>query len=751
MSDAELLRRLLATFSAEAEERLAAMSAGLSALAAGDRDAVESLFREAHNLKGAARAVNMTGFEAVCQALESVLSDVKRDRLAVTAELTALLQQTVDELTAMLAAGDTDTQAVERLVGRLEGAVTGAWVEPAVGAVDAAHALVPLAPEPSAPAAASEARRGGASRTTQGSVRVSTAKLDEVLSDVEALMEPRLEAERLAAQLGEAVAAAVAADEERARARAVLRDLERRLPPDGEGLAAALRRAAALLEPPRGRDRLGARLAQLAHAAEDHARTLRRLGTSLYADVRELQAVAFSTVLQPLARTVREMARARGKDVRLALEGADIRVDRGVLEAVRDPLLHLLRNAVDHGIEAPEVRAAAGKPRQGTVRVGVAPRDGATVEVVVADDGAGIDLDALRRAAADLLGVADRADLTERDLIELAFRSGVTTSPVITDLSGRGLGLAIVRERVEQVGGRVEVETRAGRGTEFRLTLPLVLATFRGVVARLGEDAFVVPSAGVDRVLRVRPDDLHGAGDRRTVEVDGAQVGWARLDQLLGLPATEAAGAEWSVAVVVAGPPRVALEVDEVIEEREVVVKPLGPQLRRVRHLAGATVLPDGRVAPVLNVPDVLQALSTAVRATGRPERAGRDDADGAPRRVLVVEDSITSRSLFKGILEAAGYRVTTAVDGIDAFLKLEAEPIDLIVTDVDMPRLNGLELTARVRADKRFAELPVILITSLGSPLDVERGVEAGANAYIVKSEFDQRGMLDTVRRLIG
>ncbi|HZW28562.1 MAG TPA: response regulator, partial [Trueperaceae bacterium] len=187
---------------------------------------------------------------------------------------------------------------------------------------------------------------------------------------------------------------------------------------------------------------------------------------------------------------------------------------------------------------------------------------------------------------------------------------------------------------------------------------------------------------------------------------------------------------------------------DEVVDEHEVVVKPLGPRLPRVRNVAGATVLQDGRVAPVLNVTDLLQGLSSPARARGRPERAAGGERR---RRVLVVEDSITSRSLFKGILEAAGYSVTTAVDGIDAFLKLEAEPVDLIVTDVDMPRLNGLELTARVRADKRFAELPVIVISSLGSPQDVERGVEVGANAYMVKSEFDQRGMLDAVRRLIG
>lgn len=739
MGDAELLRHLLATFAAEAEERLAAMAAGAAALAEGDREAVESLFRDAHSLKGAARAVGMSGFEAACRALESVLSEVKRGSLPVTAEVAAVLQQAVDDLTALLAAGDERDQLAEAVVRRLEGVLAGAWDAPEASGARGSSEERPEAPRPARPPTARDAARG--------TVRVSTAKLDDVVGAVEGLIEPRLEAERLAVRVREAMAAAAAAEERRARARAALRDVERRLPPEAGHLAAALRQAAALLDPPRGLDRVETRLSQVLDAAEDHVRTLRRLAASLYADVRELQAVEFSTLLTPLARTVREAARASGKEARLVVEGAELRVDRGVLEVLRDPLLHLLRNAVDHGIETPEARLAAGKPRQGTVSVRVSAKDGAHVEVVVADDGGGIDVEALRRAASRLREPGE-ADLSERGLLELVFRSGVTTSPEVTDLSGRGLGLAIVRERVEQVGGRVDVASSPGRGAEFRLRLPLVLAAYRGVVVRVGEDVYVLPSSAVERVLRVPRADVPGAADRRTVEVEGAQVGWARLDQLLGLPPSRAPEGDHALAVVVAGPPRMALQVDEVVDEHEVVVKPLGPRLPRVRNVAGATVLQDGRVAPVLNVTDLLQGLSSPARARGRPERAAGGERR---RRVLVVEDSITSRSLFKGILEAAGYSVTTAVDGIDAFLKLEAEPVDLIVTDVDMPRLNGLELTARVRADKRFAELPVIVISSLGSPQDVERGVEVGANAYMVKSEFDQRGMLDAVRRLIG
>jgi two-component system chemotaxis sensor kinase CheA len=337
----------------------------------------------------------------------------------------------------------------------------------------------------------------------------------------------------------------------------------------------------------------------------------------------------------------------------------------------------------------------------------------------------------------------------------LVFEADVSTSPIITQVSGHGLGLAIVREKTEKLGGRVAIESRRGAGTVIRMIVPLTLATFRGILIRAAQRLFIVPTANVERVARFKPQDVQTVEGRRTLVLSGRAVALVELAEILRLPSGrrhDRSDVANTVLVLGVGEQAVAFAVNELLDEREVLVKRFTKPLSRVRNIAGATVLGSGEVAPILNVADLLKSAKSAGASPLAPDSTDSDSAEAraAAKRILVAEDSITSRMLLKGILESAGYNVSTAVDGIDAFTTLRTERFDLVVSDVEMPRLNGFDLAARIRADQILAETPVVLVTALESREDRERGIEVGANAYLVKSSLDQDDLLEAVRRLL-
>jgi two-component system chemotaxis sensor kinase CheA len=440
--------------------------------------------------------------------------------------------------------------------------------------------------------------------------------------------------------------------------------------------------------------------------------------------------------------------------VNLVLAGTTLEMDRRILEALHEPLLHLVRNCVDHGIEKPEQRAAAGKPGAATVKITVSQKDGDKVEFVVSDDGAGI---ATAKVAASAVkhGIV-RSDqvaaLPEEGLLALIFQSGISTSPLITDVSGRGLGMAIVAEAMENLGGSIAVESRPGAGTTFRLVVPLTLATLRGVCVRVSQSIFVIPTLALNRVISSERKAIATVENRPVMMVDAKPVMLVRLRDVLGLAdqSVPSPGGKLFAVVLGAAERRVAFEVDEILGDQEILIKPLGRYLVRVPNVLGAAVLGSGKVAPVLNASDLLKSAAKAPSANVADGSMPGEPIAPNDKSILVVEDSITARSLLKNILEAAGYHVMTAVDGIDAWSALKLEPFQLVVSDVEMPRMNGFDLTSRIRADQHLAELPVLLLTALESREDRERGVEAGANAYIVKSDFDQERLLEVVARLI-
>jgi two-component system chemotaxis sensor kinase CheA len=499
------------------------------------------------------------------------------------------------------------------------------------------------------------------------------------------------------------------------------------------------RTAEALRKLDRGLDLLSARM-----AADHH--TLEQASAPLDEDIRRIRMVPFMDACDALERTIRDLARAGQRDVELVIEGGAVELDRAVLERLKDPLLHLVRNAVDHGVESPAERTAAGKPARSTITVSAALRAGG-VEIVVADDGRGIDVVAVReQARRRRMTVPD----DDRDAARLVLAPGFSTARMITELSGRGVGLDVVKHRVESLHGHVDFSFKPGRGTRFVLTVPLTLTTIRALLVQAGGQVYALPATSIRRLARVGPSQIGSIEGREVLLSSTEPVAMRSLADALRVPNSppHRSRGKLCVVVIASGDRHVALAVDELLAEQEVVVKTLGARLRRVRNLAGATVLPTGRLALILTPSELVDSalgLTPGRSLMTAPEAA----SPGVLKRLVVVDDSVTTRTLEKSILEAAGYDVLVAVDGVEAWQLLQDKGADLVVADVEMPRMDGFALCETIRGSRRYRDLPVVLVTALASDKDKARGLEAGADAYLVKSAFDQRQLLETIARL--
>ena len=683
--------RFRAMFAEEAEGRLATLSELLLELErdGGDRELLSSIFREAHTLKGGAAVVGLDEIMRVAHAMEEVLEGLRSGDATATQGLVDALLGAVDGIRELLPAVLAgEDRAVEA------GALVVALQAPPSGTQQASAPPPdppPAVPDPPPAVPAPPARRG-----RRKTIRLPTERLDELVRLV------------------------------------------------GEASAAALRVGRLVT------DQLGAEPAGVPELHE-----LTRALESLQERTLQARMVPFGTIAEPLRRAGRDLARSLGKSVELELRGQETELDRGVLEQVADPLLHLVRNAIDHGIEPPGARLAAGKPAQGTVRVH-AMQVGSEVVVTVADDGRGIDLEGVRERAGasgdSLEGVGDA------EALYAIFRSGLSTAATVSEVSGRGVGLDVVRTSLAAVRGRVEVHSEPGAGSEFRLSVPITLAVLPCLVVETAGRRLAIPMHSVvsaeaagwaedwvegQVVIRVR-DQILPVSDL-AVTLDGAA------------PADAPAGDRPAV-VVASMTRRHAFRVDALLGQRNLVVKDLGRLLPRLGLLAGAALEPDGSILLVLDVSGLVDrarwrrsvARSAADPRAGDAAPAALPAAAGPPS-VLVVDDTTVVRELERSILEEAGYRVRTAGDGHEALAALAGELPDLVVTDVDMPNLDGLELTRAIRADRTLAGLPVVVVTSKAAEADRLRAMEAGADAYLRKGDLDQRALLEVVGRLLG
>jgi two-component system chemotaxis sensor kinase CheA len=747
-------------FRDETVENIRTLNAGLMALesTAGSaemrREHIDAIFRAMHTIKGSARLLGFEDAGRIAHTCEHILSAVREGRRELDQSLAddllrggdAILELVnatvdgrastvdVDLLTATLGRGirkDAAEQPDEEIVSALPSPVAFAPAEPALAPVLPASVDVFHPPPRSARA------------SVRQTIRVRVDRLDRLLN--------------LAGEL------AVGRQIQAAHLQ-TLEDLESLLTQQERlvlGLEAALKhlRFSASQRESLDRhingvlnvgDRAGKLISTQVERFAQHTSQSIQLIEDLEQEVIAARLLPVSMLFTNLPRAVRDLARQVGKDVMLTLNGETTELDRKVIEALNDPLLHLMRNAVDHGIEPPDVRAQAGKPRQGQIEVS-AKALGAYATITIRDDGAGMDPQHLRDTAArkNLLSREAALLLTDQDALELIFMPGFSTAPLITDISGRGVGMDVVRTNIMELGGQVQIDSRPGIGTTITLILPLTLVTTRVLLVELGEQIFALPASGCQGSIWAYPERVRTIEGRAMLPHGKRLAPLLRLADLLdvaGAPPFPSRRRTPALLIGTAQRP-LALLVDRLIDEREVVVKPLGPLLERQRRYSGAIQLGDGRLVLLLNP----SMLTQAARGMALSRPLARRDELARHARLLVADDSFTTRELIRSILQSAGYDVTTAVDGFDALDKLRADAYDLVVSDVEMPRVDGFQLTIQIRKDLGLTELPVVIVTSLASEVHRRRGLEAGAQAYIVKSQFDQSNLLETVRQLLG
>ncbi len=791
-SDEEFLKKLFAAFKVEAEEHLRAIGNGLLEVekGTGERDGtdlIEKMYREAHSLKGAARSVGMMEIEAVCQAVESVFAKLKAGLGEASTELFDTLHRATDIMSSLLdETPDVETGSIVDELIQLERTLVKTAEEGSQNDSSASSAAEAEREDAAGMEAPVDRQTDVAQRTfgpttepsirdqtePQGeplrrertshwdTIRISVSKLDPLLRRMGEMISVKLTTGQRVTDLIRLLSAieewkqkwTAFTSEGQARGTTFFRGKQGSLSSEISGRGEKIDKFLQWNE--QWIKTIESAMREVAKTAEGDARMYGAMVDDILDDMMNVLMLPCSTVLEIFPKLVRDLSRDSGKEANLVIRGGNLEVDRRILEQMKDPLIHLLRNSIDHGIEDPDQRERAGKPRQGTVTIAISQMSGKQLEMVVSDDGAGIDAARVKEAATEqgLLTEQERHAVERQDALSLMFRSEVSTSAGVTSISGRGLGLAIVREKVENLGGNISVSTEAHHGTTFRIVLPITLSTFRGILVKAHDRQFVLPTANVERVSRIKRETVKTIGNTDTIEMNDRVVPLVRLGDILELPRPEKGNGDshyMPVLLLRSGETLVSFCVDDILQEQEVLVKGLGSQLSRVRNVAGATVLGSGKLVPILSISDLIKsAVKQSFEATvQRLETQAHVDKT---KSILVVEDSITSRMLLKNILESSGYEVTTSVDGAEAYSALRTQEFDLVVSDIEMPRMDGFQLTSNIRADERLSHLPVVLVTSLGSREDRERGIDVGANAYIVKGSFDQNNLLETVGRLI-
>jgi len=740
-------------FKAESTEHLASLDDGLLRLEKNctDQALLEEVFREAHSLKGAARMLGLSKIETAAHGLESILNTARKGEAPLTPDV-------IERMTIVL--GDLRQLVQEAL----DGAPAVAHAAESLREVQAVAAPATPTPPPSSPkmgdedgvknaetpidsnsSPAAEGFKGVASEPFHiETVRVETRKLDDLLTLAGELNVIQGRVQHRLSLMDEMLEQAAVLERSRRKIQLLLHRAEttETMARSGEGLHQMLQADDA------GMALLSSRIKMARDAFYEDGARLESTAKTLEERVHAARLLPLSTVFSLFPRMVRDLAREQGKDVELLVEGGELNVDKRVLEEMKDPLMHLLRNAVDHGIEPPAERERQGKPHDGTLRLR-AVRENTHVLLEVHDDGRGLDVDAIRHVALQR-GLHDEATLaamSTAQLQQLILLPGFSTSSFVTELSGRGIGLDVVRVNVERLKGDIRMESTPHHGTVMRLRLPLGLATTRLLLVSVGEHRYGVPIEFVLTSRHVHEEDIFPLEGCPAFELDGQAVIAPRLADLLALPAADL-DSETVCIVIQLGDEQLGLRVAELLDEEEVLVKPLGAPLQRVRNVSGLAILGSGEICTVLNPADLLR---TAHKLAAAPSRSKLERAAPPVRTsILLVEDSVLVRAMEKRILEDAGYEVVAAVDGLDALNVLDSRPFAAVVSDIMMPNMDGLTLTANIRQDARYRDLPVVLVTSLASDEDKRRGLEVGANAYIPKPSFDQRVLLDTLQRLI-
>ncbi|ELQ18723.1 sensor histidine kinase/response regulator [Pseudomonas fluorescens BRIP34879] len=750
MRDASLLE----LFSLEADAQTQVLSAGLLALERNptQADQLEACMRAAHSLKGAARIVGVDAGVSVAHVMEDCLVSAQEARLYLQPEHIDALLQGTDLLMRIATPGNdvspADIAAYVALMERLldpsqPSAKIAAPSEPAPPPTPVVETLPPE-PEPAPPAVSEPARQG--KRMTEGGERVLRVTAERLNSLLDLSSKSLVETQRLKPYL----ASLQRLKRIQSQGVRALDSLDGQL----KTLSLNLEAQEALADTRRLLSEAQALLAEKTAELDEFGWQAGQRAQVLYDTALACRMRPFADVLTGQARMVRDLGRTLGKRVRLEIEGEKTQVDRDVLEKLEAPLTHLLRNAVDHGIEMPEQRVLAGKPAEGLIRLRASHQAGLLV-LELSDDGNGVDLERLRGSIVDrhLSPLETALRLSEEELLTFLFLPGFSLRDKVTEVSGRGVGLDAVQHMVRQLRGAVVLEQTAGQGSRFHLEVPLTLSVVRSLVVEVGEEAYAFPLAHIERMCDLAPDDIVQLEGRQHFWHEGRHVGLVAASQLLQRPPGQNNDETLKVVVIRERDAVYGIAVERFIGERTLVVLPLDDRLGKVQDISAGALLDDGSVVLIVDVEDMLRSVDKLLN-TGRLERIARrsQQATEAPRkRVLVVDDSLTVRELQRKLLLNRGYEVAVAVDGMDGWNALRSEDFDLLITDIDMPRMDGIELVTLLRRDTRLQSLPVMVVSYKDREEDRRRGLDAGADYYLAKASFHDDALLDAVVELIG
>jgi len=696
-------RKFIEIFVREAEEHLKLLRDGLLALEREgfSRERVHEILRSAHTLKGSARMLDLTDLAEVAHKLEDLIKDIEEERRVLSPALIDLLLVATDALEALTAQAHSGGEIQVNIAAVLVGLETG--VLPEITEVEALQAPT--------------------KKENLDTVRTSVARLDTMVN----LLGELLISRRMIEERGRSLVRL------KSRMDTFLRGARK-----GEDYT----RLKELFDDV---SRVGLDL-------ERDSLQLNYLVEEVHSQAMELRMLPLSTITDDVQRSVRNLSREQGKEIQFTIVGDDVEMDRMMIEAAKPMLVHMLNNAVDHGIETPEERRIVKKDVVGKIELKASHEAGGVV-LTLRDDGRGIDPEKVRQTAVKrgVITAEEVASITDEEAVYLILRPGFTTRDQITNVSGRGVGMDVVKTNIDRVKGNLVIHSTPGKGTEMILLLPLTMAIISGLLVDCEGENYVIPLHYISETLRLSEKEILMEGGREIIRVRGRTMPLVSLQETLGLPKVREELSGRVTAVVLNFRERqLACVVTRSFGAQEVVVKGMGGQLKSVEFFSGATILPDGSPALILSVPDLFTS-----RFAERGSRLRRDFEETREKaekgRILVVDDSITTRIMEKNILETHGYRVTVAISGEDALVKVAESDFDLVVSDVEMPGISGFELTRRLRDMERFREVPVIIVTSLASDEHKRMGLEVGAQAYIVKGSFDQGTLLSTVETLIG
>lgn len=762
---------LMDLFRSEAETHTATLSEGLLALEHGAPSTsatVEPMMRAAHSLKGAARIVELEPAVKVAHALEDCFVAVQDGRRDLNARHIDVLLRGVDMISQIsrLPEGQAvswhaeNEEAVEKMVADILAVLTDTSQPPGRVPQSApieelprlASPPLPEAPPPratfesvSSSAVESQTPEALAPEQVDRVVRVTAESLTRLMSLAgESLIQSR--------QLRPFVDSLLSIKARQSDLLSTLQSLE-----DGLNANATGSRAAELEILGRARTQAiqcGQVLVDKMEEIEDFARRSEDLSGRLHHEVLTSRMRPLSDGVRGFPRLVRDLSRTLNKQAQFVVVGENTGVDRDVLDKLEAPLNHLIRNGLDHAIELPAERVAAGKSPAGTIKLEARHRAG-MLQVVLSDDGRGIDQTRLRHKVVER-GLASESmveKLTEAELLEFIFLPGFSTKDRVTEISGRGVGLDVVQNMVRAVGGVVRVSSQVGHGTRFTLQLPITMSVVRALLVRIAGEPYAFPLNRIDRLLTVTRSAFQVLEGRQHFLMDGQTVGLVEACQVLGLPPTERESEDFPVVVASDRSHRFGVVVDDFLGERDLEVRPLDARLGKVPNINSASVLEDGLPVLIIDVEDLVRSVDNLL--SGRRLRklaaaAGRKEVTG-PRRVLVVDDSITVRELERQLLETAGYVVEVAVDGIDGWNAVRSGEYHLVISDVDMPRMDGIQFVTLIKHDPGLRAIPVVIVSYKDREEDRMRGLDAGANAYLTKSSFHDQTFLRTVVDLIG